>query len=62
MVLYMIACVADGNLPAVGSVGSISAALCAPPRGRGRSAGSFSVQRLVIEPIGSDGLRRWLSV
>ena len=36
------------------TLGSISAALsclvCVPPRGEGRSAGSFPEQRLVIEP------------
>ena len=42
-----------------GNLGSISAALSClvyPPRARGRSAGSFPEQRLVIEPKGNSTL------
>ena len=47
------------RFPTAGQVGSISAALSCRSSLRGRSAGSFLEQRLVIEPTGQGERRLW---
>ena len=59
MYQVMFFCYVWNSFNSKGNLGSISAALSClvyPPRVRGRSAGSFPEQRLVIEPKGNSSL------